>query len=67
MKLSELRKKTENELLAEFQSAKKELFALRMQRSMQQSVKTHLFRKVRRNAARVMTILGEKERERGAA
>ena len=59
--LNELRNKTIEELNAEQAAMQKELFNLRMQRGVGQSVQTHLFKKARRQAARIKTIIREKE------
>lgn len=60
MKASELRQKSTEELQQELLALLREQFSLRMQRSMGQLSKPHLFRQVRRNVARVKTVLKEK-------
>ncbi|MGB4775288.1 MAG: 50S ribosomal protein L29 [Daejeonella sp.] len=60
MKASELRSKSVNELDTELESLLKSHFSLRMQLSMQQLTKTSEIKKVRRDIARVRTILHEK-------
>lgn len=60
MKASELRDKSVEELNAELLSNLEEQFKLRMQASSGQEVQTHLFKKNRRNVARIKTILNEK-------
>ncbi len=60
MKASELRSKTVSELDTELESLLKSHFSLRMQVSMQQLTKTSELKKVRRDIARVRTILHEK-------
>jgi large subunit ribosomal protein L29 len=61
MKASELRNKTIDELKTELLALLKEQFNLRMQRGVGQSPLPHLFGKVRKQIARVKTILSEKE------
>ena len=57
MKSTELRIKSAIELTTELEALLKAHFSLRMQASMQQLTKTSEIRKVRRNIARVRTIL----------
>jgi large subunit ribosomal protein L29 len=58
MKAKELRNKPAAELRAELLKLRKEQFALRLQRATGQAVKPDQFGKVRRNIARVKTVLG---------
>lgn len=60
MKAIELRAKNEAELGTELESLLKAHFSLRMQASMQQLTKTSELRKVRRDIARVRTVLRER-------
>lgn len=60
MKVDELRQKNIKELQKEKLTLLKEQFNLRMQRATGQLSKPHLFRQVRRNIARINTILAEK-------
>lgn len=60
MKASELRQKNTEELQQELLALFREQFSLRMQQSMGQLSKPHLFRQVRRNIARTKTVLHEK-------
>ncbi|MFC6441260.1 50S ribosomal protein L29 [Bowmanella sp. JS7-9] len=60
MKASELRDKSVEELNAELINLLREQFNLRMQQSTGQLEKTDQIRKVRRNIARVKTILTQK-------
>ncbi|MCC2624663.1 MAG: ribosomal protein [Burkholderiales bacterium] len=60
MKAVELRTKTAAELNTELESLLKAHFSLRMQMSTQQLTKNSELRKVRRDIARVRTILHEK-------
>ncbi len=63
MKASELRQKNVDELRQELLALLREQFNLRMQKATNQSSKSHLFRQVRRNIARVKMVLGEKARQ----
>ena len=60
MKASELRAKSAAELGQELESLLKAQFGLRMQRATQQLTNHSHFRKVRRDIARVHTLLSEK-------
>jgi large subunit ribosomal protein L29 len=61
MKAIELRKKSTSELQEEHFAMNKELFNLRIQRGIGQVQQTHRYRDVKRNIARIKTILREKE------
>ena len=61
MKASELRSKSVEEMKVELNALLKAQFGLRMQLATQQSTKTDQKRKVRRDIARVRTLLTEKE------
>ena len=60
MKAAELKEKSVEELNAELLNLLREQFNLRMQHSTGQLEKTDQLKKVRRNIARVKTILTEK-------
>ena len=60
MKASELRQKNVEELQQELYALLREQFNLRMQQATGQSSRPHLFKQVRRNIARVKTVLSEK-------
>lgn len=60
MKVSELRSKSADEMKSELQQLLKAQFGLRMQIATQQSTKTDQLKKVRRDIARVRTIITEK-------
>ena len=60
MKASELRDKSRDELNKELMDLLREQFNLRMQKGSDQGVRPHQFEEVRRNIARVKTILNEK-------
>lgn len=61
MNVSELRAKNVQELQQELNELLREAFNLRMQRATGQSPKPHLFRRVRRDVARVKTVLHDKQ------
>ena len=61
MKASELRGKNEAELKSELLGLLREQFNLRMQRASGQMSQGHLLRNVRRNIARIKTVLNEKK------
>ncbi len=63
MKVAELREKTADALKAELIELMREQFNLRMQQGMGESPRPHYFKRVRRDIARVKTILTEKERQ----
>ena len=67
MKASELHKKSIDELHNEMLSLRKEQFALRLQRATGQAVKPDQFSKVRRNIARVKTVLAQVRARGGKA
>jgi large subunit ribosomal protein L29 len=58
----DLRVKSENELREELTSLLQEQFNLRMQRGTGQLTTPHELRRVRRDIARVRTVLNEKKR-----
>jgi large subunit ribosomal protein L29 len=60
MKVKELRDKSVAELNAELSSLLKAHFGLRMQRATQQLTNTSQLGKVKRDIARVKTVLGQK-------
>ena len=59
MKAADLRAKSADELQAEVLRLQKEHFALRMQRASGQLGQSHLLKEVRRDLARVKTIMKE--------
>ncbi len=63
MKVSELKTKSAEELYKELHSLLKEQFSLRMQKGMGETPRSHQFKEVRRNIARIRTILTDKARE----
>lgn len=60
MKASELRKKSIDELKAEHLALLRELFNLRAQKGVGQPPKPHLFKRTKRDIARIKTLLNEK-------
>ncbi|MBS3797143.1 MULTISPECIES: 50S ribosomal protein L29 [Pseudoalteromonas] len=60
MKASELKDKSVEELNAELIELLREQFNLRMQASTGQLAQSHLLRKVRRDIARVKTVINQK-------
>ena len=60
MKASELRAKNDDELNKELESLMKARFGLRMQLATQQLTNTSQMKKVRRDIARVRTMMKEK-------
>lgn len=60
MKSSDLRAKSVDELKKERLELYREQFNLRMQKATGQLEKSHLFKKVRRNIARINTVMQEK-------
>ncbi|HLS18018.1 MAG TPA: 50S ribosomal protein L29 [Paenalcaligenes sp.] len=64
MKASELRNKTQEELQEELESLLKAQFNLRMQSATQQLTNTSQIKQVRRDIARVRTVMTEKQAEK---
>lgn len=62
MNAQELRQKNRDELKQELEDLLRQQFNLRMQRGMGEDSKTHHFKLVRRDIARVKTIINEQER-----
>jgi large subunit ribosomal protein L29 len=60
MKAAEFRKQSESQLQQELLQLRKEQFNLRMQAASGQLPRPHQFTQVRRNIARLKTVLGEK-------
>ena len=63
MKASELRGKSTDDLNQELSSLLRAQFSLRMQKATQQLNNTSQIRKVRRDIARVRTLINEKARQ----
>jgi large subunit ribosomal protein L29 len=62
MKATDLRAKDEQALKDELIELRKEQFKLRMQYSMGQASRNHEFSRIRKDIARVKTVLNEKAR-----
>lgn len=62
MKASELKEKSVADLKAELEELLKQQFKYRMEQGTGQLTQTHKLRSVRRNIARVRTVIGEKQR-----
>jgi large subunit ribosomal protein L29 len=67
MNAQDLQAKSEKELREQLTGLVREQFNLRMQKGMGQLVKPHELRRVRRDIARVNTVLSQKSREGKAA
>jgi large subunit ribosomal protein L29 len=63
MKAADVRAKTEDELTGELDNLGKEIFNLRFQRANGQLENTARVRQVRRDIARIKTVLGERHRQ----
>ena len=63
MKAADVRAKTDDELTGELDILGKEIFNLRFQRANGQLENTSRVRQVRRNIARIKTVLGERGRK----
>ncbi len=66
MDVSELRAMSDADLREQFVESKRELFNLRMQMAARQLENFRRIREVRRDVARVLTVLGERSRAGGA-
>jgi large subunit ribosomal protein L29 len=67
MNIKDLRTKSESELAEELLGLRKEQFNLRMQRATGQLSRPDQFDKVRKNIARIKTLLSEQSRQKKAA
>ena len=67
MKASDIRARTEDELNDQLETMGQELFNLRFQRASGQLENTARVRQVRRDIARIKTVLGERRRRAAAA
>ncbi len=63
MRNNVLRDQNISELHQQLTDFLREQFNLRMQKGIGEMPRPHLFKKVRRNIARIKTIIGQKERE----
>jgi len=64
MKASELKDMTPEELRQKYEDTKKELFNLRIQQSTGQIEKAIRLRELRRDVARMLTVLHEREKSK---
>jgi len=62
MKAADVRAKTEDELIEQLDNLGREIFNLRFQRANGQLENTTRVRQVRRDVARIKTVLGERHR-----
>jgi large subunit ribosomal protein L29 len=63
MKAADVRAKTEDELIEQLDNLGREIFNLRFQRANGQLENTTRVRQVRRDVARIKTVLGERHRQ----
>jgi len=61
MKMQELLNMSKDELLAKYKSLKEELYKLNLQRYSGRVEKPHLFGLIKRDIARIQTILNQKK------
>jgi large subunit ribosomal protein L29 len=66
MKADDIRTQTVNQLTEQVETLGKEIFNLRFQRASGQLENTARVRQVRRNIARIKTVLGERSRSAAA-
>lgn len=64
MKASELRVKTLPELFKILEEERKRLFNLQIEKSLNKLKQVHLIKEVKKNIARILTIINEKRREK---
>jgi large subunit ribosomal protein L29 len=60
MKISELRTKEKSELYKDLKALSKEWFKLRLQRKLGEEPRAHNFKILRRDIARIKTVINEK-------
>ncbi len=60
MKAYELRELSDDELKAKLKALKEELFTLRMEKAMAKLAQPHRFKEIKRDIARINTILRER-------
>ncbi|HXS39950.1 MAG TPA: 50S ribosomal protein L29 [Stellaceae bacterium] len=65
MKAGDVRAKTDDELKSELEQLGKEVFNLRFQKASGQLENTTRVRQVRRDIARIKTVIGERARKAG--
>ena len=64
MKANELRQKSDSELTEELLDLRKEQFNLRIQQATGQLVRSDQYKKVRRDIARIKTVLNERSTQK---
>ncbi|HHF58112.1 MAG TPA: 50S ribosomal protein L29 [candidate division WOR-3 bacterium] len=62
MKAKELRELTDEELKQRIKDLKEELFTLRMEKAMHRLAQPHRFKEIKREIARILTILNERRK-----
>lgn len=62
MNIKELRKKNTEDLTKELHASLQERFSLRMQKGLGETPRTHRIKEVRREVARIKTILNENKK-----
>ena len=67
MDISEIRGKDSRELHLDLQSLQKELFEMKFKGATEVVAKTARFRQIRRQRARILTVLGERARQEAKA
>ncbi len=60
LKAKDLRQMSEEELVAKLRELRRELFQLRMDKALAKLEQPHRFKEVRRDIARILTVLREK-------
>jgi large subunit ribosomal protein L29 len=65
MKIQELRNLAKDELIQKEKTLKEELFKLNQQRYTGNVAKPHMFSLIKRDIARIRTILNQKEQKKG--
>jgi large subunit ribosomal protein L29 len=63
MKAKDIRDMTEEQIDKELLDLRREQFNLRMQSATGQGVRTHEFGRIRKDIARLKTVLGEREKQ----
>ena len=67
MKARELRELTDDELRQKLSELKEELFNLRFQHAQKAEVKSHMFKLLKKDIARILTILRERELQKSGS
>ncbi len=64
MRASELKELSESELISKLKDLKEELFSKRLEKAMAKMSQPHRFKEIRRDIARVLTVLNERRRQK---